>query len=89
MSMTQALTVLKAELLQDLVPRVVELLTAALQEGTAIHHVESGLGDLALQMGRRALGAFLEAHGSGDLGASLTLPDGQEVQRREALHSRR
>src|SRR5207248_2873898 len=32
---------------------------------------------------------FLDAHGSGDLGATLTLPDGQEVQRLEQLHMRR
>jgi hypothetical protein len=89
MSIAQPLTVLKAELLQNLVPHVVEFLTSALGEGTPIHSVELGLWDLALQMGRQALTAFLDAHGTGDLGETLTLPDGQEVGRLEALHSRR
>ena len=40
-------------------------------------------------MGRRALAAFLEAHGTGDQGAALTLPDGQEVHRLDGLHRRR
>jgi len=89
MSIAQELTLLKAELLQNLVPQVVEFLTSALHEALPMHRVESGLWDLALRLGRQALSAFLDAHGSGDLGATLTLPDGQEVVRLEALHSRR
>ena len=89
MSIAQKLTVLKAELMQNLVPQVVEFLTSALDEGTPVHKVESGLWDLALQLGRQAMTAFFDAHGSGDLGETLTLPDGQVVHRLEALHSRR
>jgi hypothetical protein len=37
MSIAEPLTVLKAELLQTIVPQVLELLTRALQEGTAVH----------------------------------------------------
>jgi hypothetical protein len=40
-------------------------------------------------MGRRSLAAFLQAHGTGDLGATLTLADGRQAQRLEELHSRR
>jgi hypothetical protein len=89
MSIAQPLTVLKAELLQTLVPQVLDVLTRALHEGTAAHQVEGQLWDLALQLGRQALTAFFEAHGAGDLGPTLTLPDGQEVYRLEDLHSRR
>lgn len=89
MSIAEPLTVLKVELLQSLVPQVLELLSTALQEGTAVHQVESRLWDLGLQLGRRSLAALFAASGSGDLGASLTLPDGQAVQRLEQLHSRR
>lgn len=88
MSMAQPLTVLKMELLQNLVPQLIGLLTDAMQEGTAVHQVESGLWDLLLRTGQRALAAFFEAHGSGDVGASLTLPDGQDVKRLHALHNR-
>src|SRR5205823_11190145 len=58
-------------------------------EALPMHRVESDLCDLAQRLCRQALSAFLDAHGSGDLGATLTLPDGQEVVRLEALHSRR
>lgn len=89
MSIAEHLTVLKTELLQSLVPQILELLTNALQEGTAVHRVESQLWDIALQMGRRSLTALFDAAGSGDQGATLTLPDGHEVQRLEHLHTRR
>jgi hypothetical protein len=89
MSIAQPLTVLQAELLQTLVPQVLELLTTALREGTALHEVESRLWDLSLQLGRRSLSALFEACGSGDLGETLTLPDGRQVQRLEDLHPRR
>jgi hypothetical protein len=89
MRSAEALTALKAELLQALVPQVLDVLTRALREGTAVHQVEAGLWDLALQFGRRSLAAFFTASGTGDLGESLTLPDGHEVQRLERLHPRR
>ena len=89
MSIAEPLTVLKAELLQTMVPQILELLTTALTEGVPVHEVESGLWDLALRLGRRSLTAWLQACGTGDLGETLTLPDGQEVQRLPELHVRR
>src|SRR5438105_2018921 len=89
MSIAQPLTALKAELLQNLIPHVVDFLATALADGTPAHDVERGLWDFALQLGRQALTAFFDAHGTGDLGATLTLPDGQEVRRLEELHTRR
>jgi hypothetical protein len=89
MNITDSLGVLKMELTQNLVPQILDLLTAALAEGRPIHEVEDGLWDLALQVGRRGLGVFLDCHGTGDLGLTVTLPDGREVQRLEELHSRR
>src|SRR5205807_9876033 len=38
---------------------------------------------------RRSLAAFFDACGTGDLGATLTLPDGRDVQRLEQRHTRR
>ena len=89
MRTAEALTALKAELLQALVPRVLDVLTRALGEGTAVHQVEADLWDLALQLGHRSLAAFFAACGSGDLGETLTLPDGQQLQRLGDLHPRR
>src|SRR5262249_23754330 len=76
MCSAEALTALKAELLQALVPQVLDVLARALREGTAVHQVEADLWDLALQLGRRSLAAFFAACGSGDLGETLTLPKG-------------
>jgi hypothetical protein len=89
MSMAESLTALKTELLQSLVPQVLEVLTNALGEGTAVHQVESQLWDLALQLGRRSLAAFFTACGEGDLGETVTLPDDRQVQRLPERHSRR
>ena len=89
MNITDSLGVLKLELTQNLVPQIVKLLTDALADGRPVHKVEDGLWDLALQVGRRGLSAFLDAHGTGDLGPTVALPDGREVQRLEELHARR
>jgi len=89
MNITDSLSVLKMELTQKLVPQILDLVTAALTEGRPVHEVEEGLWDLALQLGRRGLTAFFAAHGTGDLGATVTLPDGREAQRLEELHERR
>ena len=88
MSSGEALTALKAELLQALVPQVLDMLTRALCEGTAVHQVEADLWDLALELGRRGLAAFFAACGSGDLGETLTLRDGRTLRRLEELHLR-
>jgi hypothetical protein len=89
MSSAEALTALKAELSQALVPQVLDVLARALREGTAVHRVEADLWDLALQLGRRSLAAFFAACGSGDLGETLTLPDDQQLPRLDDLHARR
>src|SRR6202042_3334951 len=60
-----------------------------LTDGRPVHQVENGLWDLALQLGQRSLRVFLDCHGTGDLGPSVTLPDGREVARIEKLHPRR
>src|SRR5215467_13167739 len=89
MSSAEPITALKAELLQTLVPQVLDVLTRALRDGTAVHRVEADLWDLALQLGRRALAAFFAACGSGDLGETVTLTDGQHLRRLADLHARR
>lgn len=89
MSMPQSLALLKIELAQQLVPHLVERLTAALDNAQPLHEVEQSLWDLLLQTGHRALGAFLEAHGTGDQGPTLSLAEGRQVHRLEELHSRR
>jgi hypothetical protein len=89
MSIADPLTVLNMELHQTAVPQIVEWLSTALQDGRPLHEVEGGLWDLLLHVGHQALDAFLQQHGSGDLGETLTLPDGREIQRLEERHTRR
>jgi hypothetical protein len=89
MNMAEPLTALKAELMEKIVPQVVNLLTVALREGRPVAEVERGLWDLLLQTGHSSLAAFFAGHGSGDLGQTLTLSDGLEVQRLPQPHSRR
>jgi hypothetical protein len=89
MQLSESLNILKVELMQELVPQILDLLTTSVNDGQPVHEVEEGLWDLALQIGRRCLAAFLHVHGTGDLGATVTLADGRQVQRLEALHPRR
>jgi len=60
----------------------------AAQEGKAIHEVEEGIWRRMLQLGHEAVGQFLEYQGNGDLGETLTMPDGRDVKRLEELHPR-
>jgi hypothetical protein len=89
MNVTESLTVLKMELTQKVIPQVIDWLTASVTEGRPVHVVEEGLWDVALQVGRRSLQAFFDVHKTGDVGETVTLPDGREVQRLEQLHTRR
>ena len=89
MSMADALTALKSELQQTAVSQIVELLTRARQAGQPLHEVEEGLWDLLLKVGRSCLDAFFASHGSGDLGETVTLPDGRQARRLKQVHARR
>src|SRR5467141_1148830 len=76
MSIPEALTALKAELSHVFASGFVDLLTQAFADATPIHQVEQQLWDRLLDVGCTCLAAFLDAHGSGDLGERLQLPDG-------------
>jgi hypothetical protein len=58
MSIAELLTVLKNELVQKIVPEVVELLASALQEGTPAHKVEENLWDAHQSHGAKGLEVF-------------------------------
>lgn len=91
MKMIHETDVLKKEN-TDLLAIVAELQTLvrnAADKGTAIHDVERAVWEQVLQMGRTVLGKFLSLLGSGDMGESITLPDGRVCQRLADLHNRR
>jgi hypothetical protein len=90
MKMTQETDVLKCEndhwlVFQEMRQRVRE----AAEEGQAIHEVERVIWQQVLRIGRMALGEFLRLQGTGDMGETVRLPDGQTHQRLEELHPRR
>jgi hypothetical protein len=91
MKMTQETDVLKAEstdlgmLLEDMKSRVFQ----AARDGEAVHVVEKWIWEQLLRMGKQALKQFFALQGTGDVGESVTLPDGRSCPRLENLHPRR
>lgn len=57
-------------------------------EGTAAHVVERGVWQRVLAMGRQATGLFLRMQGDGDVGETVEMPGGQELQRLPEPHRR-
>lgn len=88
MILAQEQTALKAESLDATFDALRSFVLQAAHEGTPIHLVERGLWTRVLALGLEALKAFLHLQGTGDLGPTVTLPDGHEVERLEPLHQR-
>lgn len=57
-------------------------------EGTAAHEVEKDIWQRVLAMGRQATGHFFRMQGDGDVGETVEMPDGREVQRLPEPHRR-
>lgn len=74
--------------LHDLADELLAFVRTAATQGTAVHEVERGIWQRLLQLGRTSLGHFFTLQGTGDLGATVTLPDGQVRERLPELHSR-
>jgi hypothetical protein len=77
------------QLLHDLACELLAYVRNAATQGTPVHDVERGLWQRLLQLGRTTLGQFFALQGSGDLGDTVTLPDGQTCERLLEQHSRR
>jgi hypothetical protein len=89
MMMAENATDGKLERLLGAVTDLFDFVQRSVEKGKAIHEVEEGIWHRMLQMGHEALGQFLERQGDGDLGETLTMPDGHEVKRLEEPHLRR
>jgi hypothetical protein len=76
-------------LLHDLAGELLAYVRTAAAQGTAVHDVERGIWQRVLQMGRTTLGHFFALQGTGDLGDTDTLPNGQACKRLPQLHTRR
>jgi hypothetical protein len=89
MSVTPETDVFKSGILHQHLADLLSFLQVSAQQGTAAHDVELGLWQRLLQLGHTCLGQFLAAHGSGDLGETITVPTGERCQRLEEFHARR
>lgn len=91
MKMTRETDVLKGENadLLSILGDLQEFIHRAAHDGMALHEVELAVWQRMLKLGRQVLGQFLELLGTGDMGETVTLPDGQECQRLPELHERR
>ena len=58
------------------------------RDGATFHDFEHGLWQRLLRLGHHAVGHFLDAQGTGDLGETVTPPDGPELRRLEQTHDR-
>jgi hypothetical protein len=60
----------------------------AARRGATFHDFEQGLWQHVLRAGHAATAEFLQRQGTGDLGAAVQLPDGQEARRLAEPHPR-
>ena len=88
MMMAENATDSKLEKLLGAATDLFDFVRRSAENGKAIHEVEEGIWQRMLQMGHEALGQFLERQGDGDLGTTLTMPDGHEARRLEQPHPR-
>jgi hypothetical protein len=92
MRMTHETDVLKPENGDDLLPLFWELrerVCHAAHAGVPVHEMEKAVWQQVLRIGRQALGQFFALLGTGDLGETVSLPEGQSCRRLEQLHERR
>jgi len=81
-------TSFKSEDLQELMLALDSYVHAAAREGRRIDEVEKTIWKQLRQIGRQALDQFLADQGNGDLGETLTMPDGRVLNRLDPLHRR-
>src|SRR5579871_4015462 len=89
MSMTHEADVLKSEKLEQQLLEMQQFVHTAARDGQPLHEVERGLWRRVRQLGHECLAQFLHLQGDGDLGETVTLPNGEPLQRLEPRHERR
>src|SRR5262249_50910606 len=77
------------QLLHNLAGELLAFVRTAANQATPVHDVERGIWQRILQIGRATLGHFFALQGTGDLGDTLTLPEGLTCQRLDEPHPRR
>jgi hypothetical protein len=89
MSMTQDNHDCNQQYVQRQLDELLQYVRNSVRDSLPIHQVERELWKRVLELGRNALGLFLQLQGDGDRGDRLTLPDGRDCQRLEKPHERR
>ena len=89
MRMAQELELLKQENLDTVFADLKRSIENAAQQGQAAHEVELSLWRQVLELGRQLYSQFLALVGNGDMGETVTLPDGRSRQRLEEKHQKR
>jgi hypothetical protein len=72
--------------LADLAEQLQAYIQEAATHGRPVHEVERGIWQRLLTLGRTTLGQFFTLQGTGDLGDTLTLPNGPTWERLPELH---
>jgi hypothetical protein len=75
--------------LRDLTDQLLAYVRDAAAQGTAAHETERAIWQRVLALGHTALAQFFALQGTGDLGDTVTLPDGTNCERLPELHTRR
>jgi hypothetical protein len=75
--------------LRDLADQLLAYVRDAVAQGTPAHEAERAIWQRVLALGHTALAQFFALQGSGDLGETITLLDGQTCERLPELHDRR
>jgi hypothetical protein len=78
----------KATPLSDALDDLRAFVRDSARDGATFHDFEHGLWQRLLRLGNRAVGQFLDAQGTGDLGDTVTPPDGPALRRLEQTHDR-
>ena len=68
-------------ILEEMFEGMEQYVNSASRKGTPIHDVERTLWGKVLQVGKQLLGKFITQQGNGDLGDTVTLPNGQTLTR--------
>jgi hypothetical protein len=73
--------------LGDLADQLLTYVRTAASQGIPAHEAERDIWQRLLALGRTALGQFFALQGTGDLGDTVTLPEGPTWERLPALHT--
>ena len=89
MKMIQETDALAMENLASVFQDLKEMVVRAVRENQPIHEMEKAVWEQLLRLGRQALAHIFALLGNGDMGPTVTLPDGRCCQRLEQEHTRR